>query len=144
MNYTARRRFDGYRLATRSQRSAPLNETSSKASGAVLAWPQYLVHVGKKRVDRLRRQRRETGYRSTFRLRATSSVGALLTHAVPALFGCMWHHLRLCFASAFTHVSHARCALDFKANRRIRACFFVCERFYSNRPAQTRYCAEFK
>ena len=45
---------------------------------------------------------------------------------------------------AFTRVSHARCALNFKANRRIRACFFICERFHSSRPAQTRYCAEFK
>ena len=51
----------------------PLNETSSKAPGPVFARPQYLVHVGKKCVDWPLRQRRETGYRSTFRFRVASA-----------------------------------------------------------------------
>ena len=64
-------------------------ETGAKAPGSVLARPQYLVRVGKKCVDRPLRQRRETGYRSTFRVRVASSVGASLPRAVPALFGRM-------------------------------------------------------
>ena len=64
-------------------------ETGTKAPGPVLARPQYLVHVGKECVDRPLRQRREAGYCSTFRVRVASSVGALPSRAVPALFGRM-------------------------------------------------------
>ena len=64
-------------------------ETGTKAPGPVLARPQYLVRVGKKCVDRPLRQRRETGYRSTFRFHVASSVGASPSRAVPALFGRM-------------------------------------------------------
>ena len=84
-------------------------ETGTKAPGPVLARPQYLVRVGKKCVDRPLRQRRETGYRSTFRVRVASSVGASLPRAVPAPFGRMRPHLRLCFAPLLlaspTHVA---------------------------------------
>lgn len=64
-------------------------ETGTKAPGPVLARPQYLVRVGKKCVDRPLRQRCETGYRSTFRFRVVSSVGASPSRALPALFGRM-------------------------------------------------------
>ena len=65
------------------------NETGTKVPGPVLTRPQYLVHVGKKCVDQPWRQRRDTGYRSNFRLRVASSVDAPLLRAVPALFGRM-------------------------------------------------------
>lgn len=84
-------------------------ETGTKAPGPVLARPQYLVRVGKKCVDRPLRQRRETGYCSTFSVRVASSVGASLPRAAPALFGRMRPHLRLCFAPLLlaspTHVA---------------------------------------
>ena len=84
-------------------------ETGAKAPGPVLARPQYLVYVGKKCVDRPLRQRRETGYCSTFCVRVASSVGVSLPRAVPALFGRMRPHLRLCFAPLLlaspTHVA---------------------------------------
>ena len=84
-------------------------ETGTKAPGPVLARPQYLVHVGKRCVDRPLRQRRETGYCSTFSVRVASSVGASLPRAAPALFGRMRPHLRLCFAPLLlaspTHVA---------------------------------------
>ena len=64
-------------------------ETGAKVPGPVLARPQYLVHVGKRCVDRPLRQRRETGHCSTFSVRVASSVGASLPYAVPALFGSM-------------------------------------------------------
>ena len=84
-------------------------ETSAKALGPVLARSQYLVHMGKRCVDRPLRQRRETGYCSTFSVRVASSVGASLPRAVPALFGRMRPHLRLCFAPLLlaspTHVA---------------------------------------
>ena len=64
-------------------------ETGTKAPGPVLARPQYLVHVGKKCVDRPLRRRRETGYCSIFHVRVASSVGASPSRAVPALFGRM-------------------------------------------------------
>lgn len=51
----------------------------------------------------------ETGYRSAFRFRVASSVGASLPRAVPALSGRMRPHLRLCFAPLLlaspTHVA---------------------------------------
>ena len=62
------------------------NETGTKAPGPVLARSQYLVHMGKRCVDRPLRQRRGTGYCSTFSVRVASSVGASLPRAVPALF----------------------------------------------------------
>ena len=83
-------------------------ETGAKAPGPVLARPQYLVHI-----EEMRRSpsvaKAETGYRSTFRFRVASSVGASLPRAVPALFGRMRPHLRLCFAPLLlaspTHVA---------------------------------------
>ena len=85
------------------------SETGAKAPGPVLARSQYLVHVGKRCVDRPLRQRRETGYCSTFHVRVASSAGTSLPRAVPALFGRMRPHLRLCFAMLLlvspTHVA---------------------------------------
>ena len=93
------------KLTSRIRRAKPV----LRHSGPVLARPQYLVYAGKKCVDRPLRQRRETGYCSTFHVRVASSVGALPSRAVPALFGCMQPHLRLCFAPLLlaspTHVA---------------------------------------
>lgn len=84
-------------------------ETGAKAPGLVLARPQYLVHVRSEMRRSASATKAETGYRSTFRFRVASSVGASLPRAVPALFGRMRPHLRLCFAPLLlaspTHVA---------------------------------------